>query len=719
MGVDISTYRCRIGCFNGISGSSVLTKRVYSSSDDGLKTVGSMLFVGILLLIAGIESNPGPITGLQESTVLPETYKDTGYDDISRRLRNVFEEALKTLFRRREEERFQHLEIQQQNIRSERRFAEAGGDKLPFSYDRKNVQLKSDSIGKAPITRRQKVSKYDVPDSCYPRYQYTKKHAATIKDDYIELKRRILQNQKPVIDKNTQTGILLYVFEPFKKTVSLRPANLVLRAHETCRTQQMSTHFGKELSQLYSVCPADSTVVAIERFGVEEQEPAASLLLLAEDKDDMAGFENNIASGIQVCLKEKVNVKICEMLERDILRQMEKVYKDLDKVRCDIENQHKTGNLQKSIIMPCSCLSDKGCCKCFERTIEEIKRLQADITGLVKRSKVPEDQKPQLCTDIETKVDQMVIDALKETSQSIDHCGYNLDTLYIFVDEKHPDERLKMDIEKTMSELCISKFRIVSSHVNVYSTPVSGSEVVVNAMTEKGIKKATLTGFGRLTENNNLVAVISRHLAIKSIDKKLYIKNGSKYLTGDIMKELFEAQNESNDIIYERAGASNEHERPTQSVVYPKICIDMAFASISEKDEHACDTRYRTDENRLVKGRLCAFDRKQMIRLPVYIWGNATGLGRGIVSMSDIVPVNESDKHLLMIEDTKGKTFCKEGDSGAMVCADDPDNYGDKVQLISMVMGAVQGEKGKYQTVKIKEGLEYIAGEIGENIDMC
>ncbi|XP_053382515.1 uncharacterized protein LOC128549570 isoform X2 [Mercenaria mercenaria] len=570
-----------------------------------------------------------------------------------------------------------------------------------------------------------KISKFVIPDSCYPSYQYTKRHAATIIDDYTEVRLRILQNQKPVIDKETRTDITLRVSEPLDKKLLLHPADFVLRASKKCRIHV--ENIGKTFALLYSSYFANSTVIAIERFGVEENEPVPLFLLLAEDKEDMAGFENRVLKNMQVCLKENVNVKICEMLERDIILQMKKVYEDLEKVQCYIENQQKTANHQKTIGIPCSCSNEKGSCKCYGSIIEEIKRLQADITGLVKRSKVPEDQKPQLNTDIEIEVDRKVIDAFLKTSQSIDHCGYNLDTLYIFVSEKYPSEKLKANIEKTMTELCIKNFRIVSSHVDDYSNPASGSGVVVKTMkgNETISLSGTLAGFGRLERNESLVAIMSRHLAKCSMDRRLYIQNehGLNCVTGDIMNQLFQnpkavrnilrdENGDSADTALVPAGTSNEDENQ-------KIYVDMAFAYIDNNDEPVCDTMYRTDKGKPVAGRPCALDPKKLFRLPVYIWGHATGLGHGIIAMSKTFPVNDSGNHLLMIEDKKGNTFCKEGDSGAMVCADDPDNYGDKVQLVSIVMGAVVGEKGKYQTVKIREGLEYIADEIGENISMC
>ncbi|XP_045168390.2 interferon-induced very large GTPase 1-like isoform X2 [Mercenaria mercenaria] len=60
MGVDIETYRGRIGTFKFAFGTDVITVECLINFSHGLKTVGSLAFIGLLLVMAGIESNPGP-----------------------------------------------------------------------------------------------------------------------------------------------------------------------------------------------------------------------------------------------------------------------------------------------------------------------------------------------------------------------------------------------------------------------------------------------------------------------------------------------------------------------------------------------------------------------------------------------------------------------------------------------------------------------------------
>ncbi|XP_060567644.1 interferon-induced very large GTPase 1-like [Ruditapes philippinarum] len=62
MGVDIQTYRGRIGCFSRNFGTDVIIVQYTVNCTRGIKTIGAVVFIGILLLLAGIEQNPGPIS---------------------------------------------------------------------------------------------------------------------------------------------------------------------------------------------------------------------------------------------------------------------------------------------------------------------------------------------------------------------------------------------------------------------------------------------------------------------------------------------------------------------------------------------------------------------------------------------------------------------------------------------------------------------------------
>ncbi|XP_060580808.1 interferon-induced very large GTPase 1-like [Ruditapes philippinarum] len=71
MGVDLQTYRGRIGTFKCTFSKDVVKSQCHIYFSDSIKCIGSFIFVGLLLVMAGIESNPGPWTIVPDD--LPET----------------------------------------------------------------------------------------------------------------------------------------------------------------------------------------------------------------------------------------------------------------------------------------------------------------------------------------------------------------------------------------------------------------------------------------------------------------------------------------------------------------------------------------------------------------------------------------------------------------------------------------------------------------------
>ncbi|XP_052811136.1 uncharacterized protein LOC128238876 [Mya arenaria] len=60
MGVDIETYRGRIGGFKGSIGCDVVTVPCNVNFSSGMNAFGAVVFIGLLLIMGGIEPNPGP-----------------------------------------------------------------------------------------------------------------------------------------------------------------------------------------------------------------------------------------------------------------------------------------------------------------------------------------------------------------------------------------------------------------------------------------------------------------------------------------------------------------------------------------------------------------------------------------------------------------------------------------------------------------------------------
>lgn len=107
--------------------------------------------------------------------------------------------------------------------------------------------------------------------------------------------------------------------------------------------------------------------------------------------------------------------------------------------------------------------------------------------------------------------------------------------------------------------------------------------------------------------------------------------------------------------------------------------------------------------------------------LPVHIKGANTELGLGTISVPEQIAVQKDnlDESYIIVEDREeGNAFCQKGDSGAIVCAENPDKYGEEVHLISMVMGENMSKKGSYTTVRLDKGLEQLKSLTNKDFNM-
>ncbi|XP_060580500.1 uncharacterized protein LOC132737250 isoform X2 [Ruditapes philippinarum] len=317
-----------------------------------------------------------------------------------------------------------------------------------------------------------------------------------------------------------------------------------------------------------------------------------------------------------------------------------------------------------------------------EADLNVIERLHDEFVGTFNRSVLPEDEKPYFADKLYT-IDKTLLYTLQKQSHSIESIGYHCSTLQVNVNCNPISDELKRSVERIMESYSIKKYTIVSSGVRDYLTCHVGKEVKIEY--EKGkYFNGTLGGFATTSsgESERTWAILSRHVVKGSFDMKLYIANDEQTYIGKVMKEVKEE-------------------------TVDKQYLDIAAASL--ESEISFDPRYITEEKVLVPGKRCFYDADSLRGLNVHIKGASTELGLGTITIPEQIAVqndNLDENHIIVEDRYGGNAFCKEGDSGAIVCAENPDKYGEEVQLISMVIGENMNKKGSYTTVRLDKGLE-------------
>ena len=284
--------------------------------------------------------------------------------------------------------------------------------------------------------------------------------------------------------------------------------------------------------------------------------------------------------------------------------------------------------------------------------------------------------------------------------RSIESCGYCCSTFQVNVNTKVISEELEKDIAGIMKLHRIAKYTIISSGVREFSACHVGQRVKVERKIGEYIS-GTLGGFAKTSseESERKWAIISRHVAKCSRDRKMYVAKDESDMNheycGDIMKEI----------------NGDEGNKPY---------LDIAAASLEKGIDF--DSNFVTENGDLVPGKLCLYDPEKLRGLNVHVKGAVTPLGLGVISMPEQISVKSDslDENYIIVEDRNPENaFVQEGDSGAIVVAENPDKFGEEVQLISMVMGERVGQKGSYTTVRLDKGLEHLKSLTDKDFNMC
>ncbi|XP_060556248.1 uncharacterized protein LOC132716921 isoform X2 [Ruditapes philippinarum] len=332
-------------------------------------------------------------------------------------------------------------------------------------------------------------------------------------------------------------------------------------------------------------------------------------------------------------------------------------------------------------------------------TIQLKERLSEEMLGMFSRSLIPDDERP-LVTD--KRITKQLKEDLKNKSSSIRSCGYRGCTLIIFVDVDCDPQNLKFSLKHLLKKHKIASFSVEPLNIKEFCKVGSETEAVFDD--DETRKCGTLGGFGYAKScsgnESKTIGLVSRHV----------VTIGDSPATCAFIHSEGKKTGASVDI--DKSFGDN-HEN----------VLDIAAISFKE-DKSKFDTTYKTSDDKSAKGVLTTYTTEQMKGLPVQICGACTPLGRGTVTMPKIEGVRDRcmDENFIFVEDdiTEGKeneVFCKERDSGAIVCTDDQDNP-DKVQLISMVIGESIKKKGSYATLKLKEGINQVEEETNSTIKL-
>ncbi|XP_045183010.2 uncharacterized protein LOC123541520 [Mercenaria mercenaria] len=335
----------------------------------------------------------------------------------------------------------------------------------------------------------------------------------------------------------------------------------------------------------------------------------------------------------------------------------------------------------------------------------EISQLYGESMGMYHRSRVPEYERPQRMKKKPPSLSENVANRFLST-KGVTGCGYRFQTLDVYIKDTLTEEERQLTAAK-VTEIAeksgILEYQIRTEQENVTKFADYGVGLTISSQQER---RASLGGFALKGESRDLSLLVARHLADDG--KPLYVcdTEGRKSVIAYVLQPSKES---------DRCGS-----------------LDIAAASVLKKIRPNCDTMFKDRCGTPLASQLTQFeelDVEWLKGLPVHIWGAASSPGLGTIIIPDFYV--EGMKRLVKIEDSHPEDtdiivpFCKSGDSGAIVCADDPD--GDIVHVISMVIGSSNFEakennpkiKGEYLSIRLKDGLLQLEEELKDTFRLC
>ena len=288
--------------------------------------------------------------------------------------------------------------------------------------------------------------------------------------------------------------------------------------------------------------------------------------------------------------------------------------------------------------------------------------------------------------------------SLFEMCPTIKAVGYRFGKMHLYLQKientKETKER-EQQIDKFMDVHCISDYSTSYVFAELEELMTTGSKIVARNEGPNGSKSGTLGCFAVMEAENIKTdcILVSRHVV--SDCKNVFLnENSQEKKIGEVIESTTKEEFGSLDIA------------AAKSVVK----IDADARKMKNVDGSPRDGKL--DE--LTEGQATQLNGRR-----VYIWGSKTKPGKGVI-INSCYFVNGMKAGLVEIKNEENDTFANRkpfavfGDSGAIVCSEDPDD--EHVNAHAMLIGS--NSETTHLAVPLKEGIEQLEEMTGHKFTL-
>jgi hypothetical protein len=293
-------------------------------------------------------------------------------------------------------------------------------------------------------------------------------------------------------------------------------------------------------------------------------------------------------------------------------------------------------------------------------------------------------------------------DDLFKVCPTIKRMGYRYRTFYIYAVKpvRLEDEEIRdIKIRSVLRKYDIFPYEISACNEKIETMMHTGAKIEarfepcysLRSQTNNTqlVKGGTLGCFVKAAGGNNKYCLLSKHVT-EHCSKVYYVENGNNIILGPMIPE------------------TNGH-------FHRGLDISAALMNEPVNEE---STKFKDTREQLINGRLHDYNEEEEDGIcssgqSVHIYGAVSKPGVGVITM----PIADSGltSPLIQIEDI-GRNhgqFAKKGDSGAVVCVEDPERR--HVVALGMVMGV---DREKYLALPLSKGIQQIEAQTSTRLEL-
>ncbi|XP_060578875.1 uncharacterized protein LOC132735874 [Ruditapes philippinarum] len=491
------------------------------------------------------------------------------------------------------------------------------------------------------------VTRLRVPMDCFPRWSFASRNTPGIEARFNRMMKQAGMTDEKVFHCCKNDTVFISIYRNMDEKDTFITEKIVRR------------NSSKIIKLLNGFHQKEKDCLEIAILTTMEKEDILKLGLNTSKRFviDAQEVKNDPNSEEVVTTAESLASDIDDYLEHEAYKPLMKYYKILQNLlHCSIDEN----------------VEDKGMTFKFENPKaiprEAIEQLLEEIMALLNSSHIQEEQKPhpECCT---TPMSEQVRKELFEMCPTIMAVGYRFQKIHLYLEEikdKNEMGNRKQTIEKFMEKNLIGNYSSSIVYSEMKELMSAGSKVIARNENQNIKKSGSLGCIAEMEAGDSRTdcILVAKHVVLGCSD-------------------LFLEENVSERRIASVIESTSKYKYGSLDIAAAEAVVKIENDDRKLKDSVGNLRRGKLIEN--IEGRHAT-----MSGIKVHVWGSKSQPGKGIITDTNYT-IEGMNASLVQIQNEESypgaevRPFAVEGDSGGIICSDDPDD--EHVNAYAMLIG--------------------------------